>query len=294
MNSMAFEERIAPSQCTHDLAELVIRYEFVSQMTACSSCTYFDLACGNGFGLKVLQCRAPNSILYGFDVSDEALGRAASYLGKPSLAHLIRMDLAERESYSAVETLLNNYPESRRVLICFDVVERLDDFTSFVTFINRQLQNGVETFLSVPNDAFWGMRSPPHKNKFGEESLSELIQLFDNPPKLYKEYSLRGATILPDSVNELTEEQMTGKLLPQFLDRCHYVSVPSHFVLHFSLSACATDSSFARFTPWDAAVERQRAARQEADLLYYKEEARRLRAEIEALQKVAEGRTDHS
>lgn len=294
MNSKSFEERIDASQSASNLlVEHLIRYELVAQMTACSSCTYFDLGCGTGFGLKVLQSQVPNSVLYGFDIADEALARAASYLGKGSSLRLLRIDLTRSESYGAIENFVKVHQESRRVLICFEAVEHLDDFRSLIAFVNRQVQNGAEAFLSVPNDAFWGVHNPFHKNMFGEESLPELMQLFDNPPKLHKHYPMQGATILPDAVRELTEDQIAGKLLPQFLDRSQCVSVPSHFILHGGSSESITNAFTARFTLWDAAAERQWIAQRESDMLYYREEARRLGRRWKLFQRIIRGLNLH-
>ena len=287
MSDSGFEERIDPSHSGINLlAEHLVRYEFVSQRTSRSaSCVYFDLGCGNGFGLKILQFYAPNSILYGCDISDEALAEAARHLGTASTVRLLQMDLTRIETYGAIESLLRVHQGTRRILVCFEIVEHLNDFKSLIAFLDQQVTNGVEAFLSVPNDEFWGVQNPFHKNMMGEESLSELMQLFDNTPRLYKQYPIQGATILPAGVTELTEDQIIGKLLPQFVERRQSLSIPSHFILHLGSSELTTDAFTARFVPWDAAAERQWIAQREADMLYYKEEVRRLGRKWEHLQK---------
>jgi SAM-dependent methyltransferase len=288
---MTFEECIDPFESgTNLLVEHLIRYEFVSQMTAQCSPTYFDLGCGNGFGLKVLQYHAPASILYGCDISEKALARAASYLGTTPPVRLLQMDLRKAETYCAVESLLKAHQEGPRVLLCFEVLEHLDRFESLVAFIDRQVEKGVEAFLSVPNDSFWGVQNPFHKSMFGEESLSELTQLFSARARLYKQYPLQGATVLPDGVSELSEDKIVGKLFPEFLARRQGLCIPSHFIFHFG----STDVEIGRFTacfaPWDAAAERQWAAQRESDMLYYRE-ARRVKGELKGFQESLQKRS---
>jgi SAM-dependent methyltransferase len=288
MSKNGFEERVDPTQSgVNLLAEHLVRYEFVSQMTAGSgSPVYVDLGCGNGFGLKILQWRAPRSILFGCDMSDEALAGAQSYLGNSSAVRLLQMDLTRTENYSVFEEALKAHEADPRVIVCFEIVEHLGDFKSLITFVDEQVKHGAEAFLSVPNDAFWGVRNPFHKNMFGEQAVLELMQLFDNIPRLYEQYPIQGATILPRGIDEIAEDQIAGKLLPEFLERRQKVSVPSHFILHLGGCAREPDTFSARFVLVDSSAERQWVAQREADMLYYKKEASRLGQKLEHLQQV--------
>jgi SAM-dependent methyltransferase len=281
-----FEERIDPAQSRLNLlAEHFVRYELVCQFTD-AGCAFFDLGCGNGFGLMALQALKSHSILYGIDVSEAALTRAAQIVGNDPRIRLMRLDLSQLHSYEAIEILMNAHDGSPRVLICFEVVEHLDDFKALAAFVSRQVQRGVQAFLSVPNDAFWGTQNHFHKCMFGEDSLLEFAQLFESAPKIYKQYPIQGSTILPHNTSVLEEDEVVGRLLPKFLGRSHLFSTPSHFILHFGHAGPNPASIPARLSIADEAAERQWTSQRESDMLFYRQEALRLKSKWRRFQNI--------
>jgi SAM-dependent methyltransferase len=274
------EERIEPLPGITRLVEHLVRYEFAVATMASAPCTWFDLGCGQGFGLRTLL-RSSEGELYGFDSRQDALAAAAQYLGESPRVRLFRTDLSAAESFTEIAALVNSAP-GRKGLTCFDVLEHLSDFRALVQFLNATAKNGADVFLSVPNESFWGARNPLSITVFGERALEELLQLFNVPLQVYRQYPVEGAMVLPNSPAEIKDEDR-GKFLQDGSERQH-PSVPSHFIVHLGKTALGTSARVACVDLADLAAERQLLAEREASLAYYKEEVERLRAQLGAAQ----------
>jgi hypothetical protein len=213
---------------------------------------------------------------YGFDISEDALGKAADYLGKRDHVRLVPADFNQPDSFGTVQQLIDQHRDTRCVLVCFEVLEHLVDFGPMVAFINQQVNSGLDAFLSVPNDAFFGTQNPFHCTTFGEDSLAELLQLFDSKPQVHKQCPIKGAAIMISAMTQLDEERTTGKVLPKLFERPQTSTVPSHFILSFTSTPISDPPPIVRFHVADLAAERQWTSQRESDLAYYREETKRL------------------
>lgn len=138
-----------------------------------------DYGCAYGYYLQVLKMINPKHDLFGVDIAKEAVEAATSVAGKGSIFWQSLGEPLPLENYSV------------DVIICFDVIEHVDDETKLVNFFKecyRLIKSSGYVFIRTPNCNFpmkvifkmtgeeWIYKGKGHPNPFTVKKLKRLIE----------------------------------------------------------------------------------------------------------------------
>lgn len=173
----AAEERLANDPTSELWGEHRSRYRFAAQFVAGQR--VLDIACGSGFGLRMLVDAGATPIGIDYD----AAPLEAIHVDSPS-ARLVRGDATRLPLNSA----------SIDQVVSFETIEHVPDAHAFVAELRRVLKPGGRLVLSTPNRAF----GPPdrhtanrfHVREFTADELRQLlgecfeqVQLYGQRPR---------------------------------------------------------------------------------------------------------------
>ena len=147
-----------------------------------------EVGCGLGYLTYSLNKAGYNSI--GLDISKEAVSNAIDNYGNPFVA-------ADLYEYS------NLHQNEFDVIIFTEVIEHLNDITSFMNCLVQLLKTNGKIILTTPNKSFfpkdvlWATDLPPvHNWWLSEESIVHIanklnlsVSFFDFRKILFKEYN---------------------------------------------------------------------------------------------------------
>ncbi|MDI6721691.1 MAG: class I SAM-dependent methyltransferase [Candidatus Aenigmarchaeota archaeon] len=178
--SRKMSERMDPGQKgffqKRMFADHLKRYEFTCKM--CKGKRILDIACGEGYGTRVLRRYAKEVVAVDiFDVDLKLLGFYKN-------VKFVRSD--------AIEFLQKNRKKFD-VIISFETVEHIPQYQKFIRLLHKNLKKGGLLIMSTPNrkftDIFFGRKfNPYHVKEFYTEELSkELTKIFVTEPVLYRQ-----------------------------------------------------------------------------------------------------------
>jgi len=164
-------ERVIPGQVDADLwNEHIARYAFAARRSA-GRCV-LDAGCGSGYGSALLAESARSVI--GVDIAAEAVAYARHQFTAPRLAFV-----------QASCTSLPFPDASFDLVVAFELIEHLADWSGLLMEIRRVLANEGECVISTPNLSYYAesrRRSGPnpfHVHEFDSEEFStELGKVF--------------------------------------------------------------------------------------------------------------------
>ena len=156
---------IGDKECDEDsdiYQEHIERYKFAAEFV---QGRVLDIACGSGYGSKMLADRAEE--VWGGDISEEAIKIAKEkYSGEN--VHFRLMDASELP-------FDNNYFD---LVVSFETIEHLKDSEKFVAEIKRVLKPGGRLILSTPDKRVTkklGVENKFHIKEFGTKEIKELL-----------------------------------------------------------------------------------------------------------------------
>ena len=154
-------ERVVPNRTCHPqtFAEHLIRYSFAMRYAKVENA--LDLACGTGYGSKIIGWLAQNSL--GADVSDEAIKTAEELNERP----FYKIDFEK-------EKLTNAFKQNFDLITSFETIEHLDDPHLFLQGIKDILKDGGKFIYSIP----LSNPSKYHKVVYNFESAYKLIEQY--------------------------------------------------------------------------------------------------------------------
>jgi len=157
------EERVAISGSpkTEIEAEHVARYEFAKQF--CAGKRVADIACGSGYGMKILR-----------EVARSVEGYDRERLGQRYVIDL------EKQSW----------PETYDVIVSFETIEHLENPEFFLANAAR---SAPLLILSTPLNERLGWSTPYHKQAWTKEHIASLLERFFS----CSYYNQRGTSITP-------------------------------------------------------------------------------------------------
>lgn len=161
-------ERIDPdSMSGHQVALHIDRYLVASAlMKKARIGIIFDIACGTGYGSRLLYEQNRQHQIIGVDNSAEAIAAAC---GKYEFAPAIRFIRAD---------LMTWWPGVQGVgLVCLETIEHLRDPAAFLRSIRRFLVRGAPVVISAPIDEKPGA-NPFHRHVFSQSDLLDLFSRF--------------------------------------------------------------------------------------------------------------------
>ncbi|MBD3204571.1 methyltransferase domain-containing protein [Candidatus Woesearchaeota archaeon] len=136
-------------------AEHFMRYEFAKRFINKSDVVY-DIACGNGFGTKILSEKSNN--VAGFDKNDHFLAYAKK---RNNSADFYKADAENIYGFVKEKDLL--LPD---VIVCFETIEHLDDPEKFLKDAYKLIRDEGVIIASVPNGKLEPKAKGVSKNKF--------------------------------------------------------------------------------------------------------------------------------
>src|SRR5258708_2997245 len=157
-------------------AEQLMRYLFARDfLKKINPQEIYDVACGNGYGMKILSTTC--SRVVGFDRSEKLLqlGRER-YQGKN--IHYEHVDL---DNIDFANFIVHNSINKPNAIICFETLEHLANPELLLTSFSQLLKANDYLILSTPNANMEPQKEgkskdPYHKHLFDKERLTELIQ----------------------------------------------------------------------------------------------------------------------
>jgi len=157
---------IGDKECDEDsdiYQEHIERYKFAAEFV---QGRVLDIACGSGYGSKMLADRAEE--VWGGDISEEAIKIAKEkYSGEN--VHFRLMDASELP-------FDNNYFD---LVVSFETIEHLKDSEKFVAEIKRVLKPGGRLILSTPDKRVTkklGVENKFHVKEFGKKELADILK----------------------------------------------------------------------------------------------------------------------
>jgi len=138
-----------------------------------------DYGCAYGYYLHVLKMINPKHDLYGVDIAKEAVETAANVVGKGNIF------------WQSLGEPLPLQNDSVDVIICFDVIEHVDDEKELVNFFkecNRLIKSVGYVFIRTPNCNLpmkviykmagkeWIYKGNEHPNPFTVKKLKSLLE----------------------------------------------------------------------------------------------------------------------
>ena len=169
-NELIFSgERVVPNRTCHaqTMAEHLIRYAFATKYAKVGK--ILDVACGSGYGLKVMGMLGAEKI--GADIDGESVDFAHKF------NEVGNFEIIDFEK----ENLLNRLPTEIDLITSFETIEHLDDPNLFLEGINNCLKDDGKFIYSIP------LVNPSdyHKVVYTFESAYELINKYFEHEDLY-------------------------------------------------------------------------------------------------------------
>jgi SAM-dependent methyltransferase len=185
---MGVEERLtleATSAHTLIATEHVHRYQLAAGV--CEGARVLDLACGSGYGTRILRARAAS--VTGVDKDEATIRAAQASLGQEDDIEFIAADAAEYlESHAAAEF---------DVIVCFEGLEHLPDPARALTALEALAKAGKKLVFSVPNSKAFHEENEFHVTDFGYEEARAAFERFDDRFVLFQ-FLAEGSLIRSD------------------------------------------------------------------------------------------------
>jgi len=163
-------ERVVPGEVDNDLwNEHVSRYSFVARL--CRNKRVLDIGCGAGYGTAELARTAARAT--GLDIAREAVSYAA--------AHYVR---ANTTFVTGAGTALPFAAKSFDLVVAFEMIEHLDDWTSLLAEARRVLATSGQFVVSTPNKHFYAEfrkesgPNPFHVHEFEFEEFRDALRQY--------------------------------------------------------------------------------------------------------------------
>ncbi len=257
---MQFEEYVSSESLPSIRAEHEIRYRAAFATLACGA-SWCDLGCGTGVAsAAALPDNFAGDVLL-VDRASSLLEEAAGNLPRLRVTRLLA-DLATRDGTALISEELAAPRWRQCTVTCFEVLEHLENVDPIISLFRELAFRGTCTVvLSVPNDAFTGVRNPYHLGKWGSSATEELAQLLPTPLVQARQLPLQGSYIVRADRPE-REVPLSVRLDP--------AAEPSHFLLAFGPHSHRLAENGVLLQN-DIAAQRAWERQREADLAYLRQ-----------------------
>ena len=192
-------ERLETSICNGNTINHLHRYAIA--MSLIKGKTVLDIASGEGYGSHLMSFES--QYVYGVDINDEAIKRAAKKYQRDNLKFIVGST-----SNIPIET------NSIDVVISFETIEHHNEHDQMMNEVKRVLKPEGTLIISSPDKYFYSdLRN--YNNPFHVKELykSEFIELISNYFKNYSIYSqsyIYGSSLIVEDSNRESFEFYTG------------------------------------------------------------------------------------
>jgi SAM-dependent methyltransferase len=222
-------EFMVPGDCETRIEEDHLRrYNFASRF--CTNKRVLDVACGYGYGSRIIAASLPKSYL-GIDINHDLIENAIAEYGN---------EIVDFKNGSITDL---GFKEKYDVAICFETIEHVLEYEKAITSLYDALVPGGLLLISSPNRPVTSplaksISDPPgnpfHVQEFTPEELKNFLTAAGFSEKTFKTYGQRLSLryFLPSFL-----KRITNKLLgdPSYKNspwpRRYRVRQPAYFVL---------------------------------------------------------------
>lgn len=180
-------ERFDPAESGGRLvhAEHIARYHWAAQAVAGKE--VLDAGCGTGYGTAILAQAGP-ARLCGVDVASDAIEATRAHLGDAAALQIadVRELPFEDDSFDAV--------------VCFEVIEHIEDPLRAITEFARVLRPTGVLLISSPNRNTYPAGNEHHVHEFTPEELREALGTAFASVRTYRQHAWLASAIAPDGV----------------------------------------------------------------------------------------------
>jgi 2-polyprenyl-3-methyl-5-hydroxy-6-metoxy-1,4-benzoquinol methylase len=200
--------------------EHMIRYLFAVHFA--KGKTVLDVGCGEGYGSKLLFTHGKAKKVFGIDIDPASIKHAKKQYGSSSVQYAV--DSAEKLS-----TIKDN---SIDLVVCFELIEHIEDQASCFKNIKRVLKKGGIMVVSTPNKYVYPEGNPFHLKELYPKQFRALVSsFFKHSQTLYQSFHmaqvLQPATKAKTPVlkNSFTVDSTTSYTVPSVEKKEEYLVV---------------------------------------------------------------------
>jgi SAM-dependent methyltransferase len=183
---MGVQERLtleATSAHTLIATEHLHRYQLAAEL--CEGARVLDLACGSGYGSRILRERA--AAVTGVDNDAGTIDAAKATVGQETDIEFVAAD--------AVEYLRSLALDDLDAIVCFEGIEHFPDPELAFGALVRFAEAGKRLIVSVPNSRAFREQNEFHVTDFGYEEAMQAVERFQERVMLYQ-FLAEGSLIL--------------------------------------------------------------------------------------------------
>ncbi len=236
-------ERVIPGQIDCDLwNEHFSRYAFAARLARRRR--VLDVACGSGYGTAELAAVANSAV--GIDVSLEAVEQARLQYKAPNLNYLVAS--AEQLPFRS---------GAFELVVAFEVIEHLEDWTALVREAHRLLAPGGQFVVSTPNKLYYAESrrligaNPFHVHEFEFAEFEEALRSIFPSVSLFLQNHAAGIVFHPARSESTSPVEV-------HVQRAHVAPEESHFFVGVCAKAHQTGAPTYFFLPTASNVLRER------------------------------------
>jgi SAM-dependent methyltransferase len=152
----------------------VHRYELAARL--CEGLRVLDLACGSGYGSRILRGSA--SSVVGVDNDVATIDMASATIGRETDIEFVVAD--------AVRFLEQDLRERFDAIVMFEGLEHLHSPERALAGLRRHAEDGLGLVISVPNSKAFDEDNPFHETDFGYDEVLAAFRDFPNVVLLYQ------------------------------------------------------------------------------------------------------------
>jgi ubiquinone/menaquinone biosynthesis C-methylase UbiE len=179
-------ERFVPEEMRGDLieAEHIGRYRWATRLVP--GCRVLDAGCGTAYGTTILA-EAGALAVEGVDIAEDVV-RAV----EPRMPEGVNLTVADVQELPFEDGAFD-------VVVCFEVLEHLDEAERAVNEFARVLARDGFAVVSSPNRTVYPAGNPHHKHEFLPEELRLLLDRQFEFVDLYRQQSWLASAVLKDN-----------------------------------------------------------------------------------------------
>ncbi len=192
-------ERFVPEQDQGRLieAEHVSRYQWAAQ--AARGRAVLDAGCGTAYGCRLLAAGGAREVI-GVDIASSVLEAVAP--GMPESVHLQAGDVRRLDFAS----------ESFELVVCFEVIEHLEDPSAVLDELVRVLAPGGLLLVSSPNRGVYPPGNPHHLHEFAPAELEAELTARIARVRLVRQRDYIVSALFSDATSQLGDGAVVEKL----------------------------------------------------------------------------------
>jgi ubiquinone/menaquinone biosynthesis C-methylase UbiE len=252
MENAVVPERFVPAASRGQLveAEHLVRYWWAGRLAP--GRRVLDAGCGMAYGSRMLA-EAGAAHVTGVDRATSVLDAARAAC--PESVELVTADLRELP-----------FPDrSFDLVVCFEVVEHLDDPDAALRELERVIAADGVLLLSSPNRDVYEPGNPHHVHEFTPPELREALQRYFAHVELRRQANLVASAVMPDdvaardSLEEVHDVRLAKCVALPAGGETYTLAVASHAPLRADRSTTAVATGITEIRRWLQLFDEQQA-----------------------------------